>query len=99
MNTRQRRAGAFIHKLSTGAEAFRRPGVLELKESNFRMLGFGEEISRGANSSLSGEPLQSSRTQPKCHNHHDVFVPVFRGVEAMRPTKSSVARTWRLHPN
>jgi hypothetical protein len=81
------RAGRFIHRLSTDAAAFRSPGVLELKESNFRRIAwFWRRASVSASSSLSSEPLQSSRTQPKCHNHHEVgygsgvFVPVFRGL-------------------
>jgi hypothetical protein len=70
---RDARAGRSIHRLSTDTAAFRSPGVLELKESNFRRIAwFWRRASVSASSSLSSEPLQSSRTQPKCHNHHEV---------------------------
>jgi hypothetical protein len=62
--TRQRRAGGrrFIHKLSTDAAGFRRPGVLELKESNLaESLGFGGGL-QGAQASL------FSRAVPRFQN-------------------------------
>jgi hypothetical protein len=63
---RRRRAGErrFIHKLSTNAAEFRRPAVLERKESNLaESLGFGGEL-QGTQVSL------LSRAVPKVPEHN-----------------------------
>jgi hypothetical protein len=57
LSTAARGGEEFIHKLSTDAAEFRRPAVLELKESNLaESLCFGEEL-HGAQVSLFREPF------------------------------------------